>query len=232
MHLVYNVRVVDETVTESAKPEACSARPRLPPQLREVITECGPFVCRSLRSLGIQNAELDDAVQEVFLVVFQRFTDYEERGRGRAWLYSICSRVARNHRRRLGRRRETAFVDTFVEATQLERLSDREALELGQRLIDELPPAQREAFVLYEVEDLSIAEVARALQCPLQTAYSRLRKARAKIVAEVERLAAAAPDAEPPPAPEMPLALHRSTRSAAPRHALPPLATNLRRMCR
>ena len=167
-----------------------SATP-LPPQLREVFEEHGPFVCRSLRYLGVHEADLDDLLQEVFLVVYQRLSDYEEKGRVRAWLYSICTRVAYGHRRKLVRRRESAAVsEEAIAPTQLDKVEDREALELGWQLLSQLPPQQREVFVLYEVEDMPMAEIAQALDCPLQTAYSRLHKARERILAQVQRLTA------------------------------------------
>jgi len=165
----------------------------LPRQLREVFDEHGSFVCRSLRYLGVREADLDDLLQEVFLVVHQRLCDYQEKGRARAWLYSICTRVAHAQRRKLGRRRESALLADEAEApTQLERVENRQALELGWRLVQQLPQAQREVFVLYEVEDMPMSEIAQALNCPLQTAYSRLHQARARILAEVQRMAAEA----------------------------------------
>jgi RNA polymerase sigma-70 factor (ECF subfamily) len=146
-----------------------------------------------LRYLGVREADLDDLLQEVFLVVYQRLNDYEEKGRARAWLYSICTRVAHAQRRKLGRRRETgslAPVEESAAATQHEYVEDREALALGQSLLEQLPEQQREVFLLYEDEDMTMAEIAQALACPLQTAYSRLHKARARMLAAVERVAA------------------------------------------
>jgi RNA polymerase sigma-70 factor (ECF subfamily) len=169
----------------------CEPAANLPPQLRDVFTEHGPFVCRSLRYLGVREADLDDLLQEVFLVVHQRLADYKESGRARAWLYSICTRVAHAQRRKHVRRRESVLLSEEAAApTQLERVENREALELGWRLVQQLPPQQREVFVLYEVEDMPMAEVAQALNCPLQTAYSRLHQARARILAEAQRMAA------------------------------------------
>jgi len=165
----------------------------LPSRLRELFDEHGAFVCRSLRYLGAPEADLDDLLQEVFLVVHQRLSDYEEKGRVRSWLYSICTRVAHAQRRKLGRRRESALVaDDAAPPTQLDGVENREALELGWRLVQQLPQQQREVFVLYEVEDMPMSEIAQALNCPLQTAYSRLYQARARILAEVQRLAAKA----------------------------------------
>lgn len=180
-------------MTEPRGPQESATH--LPPQLREVFEEYGAFVCRSLRYLGVREADLDDMLQEVFLVVYQRLNDYQERGRVRAWLYSICTRVAFAHRRKLGRHREAAtreIKETAEGPAQHARVEDREALALGQRLLADLPPRQREVFVLYEVEDMTMAEIAQALRCPLQTAYSRLHKARQRILAEVERIAAEA----------------------------------------
>ena len=163
----------------------------LPSQLREILEEHGQFLCRSLRYLGVQEADLDDVLQEVLLVVCKRMTDYEERGRLRAWLYSICTRVVRAERRKSARHRPSAELpEQAAPALQLVRVEDREALELGWRLLDQLPPQQREVFVLYEVEDMPMSHIAQALGCPLQTAYSRLYKARQRILAAVERATA------------------------------------------
>jgi RNA polymerase sigma-70 factor (ECF subfamily) len=67
-------------------------------------------------------------------------------------------------------------------APQESQVSSREALDKLCSALDAIDPAQREVFVLYEIEELGMAEVARAMGCPLQTAYSRLHAAR-KIVA-------------------------------------------------
>lgn len=147
--------------------------------------EYGPFAARVLRSLGVHDTDLDDVLQEVFLVVARRGGDYEEHGRARAWMYSICRRLAlAQHRRRVRDREFIAaqFAEATTAPTQLDELSDREALELGWLLVNQLPPKQRQVFLLYEVEDMSMPEIARLLGCPLQTAYSRLHKARTRIV--------------------------------------------------
>jgi RNA polymerase sigma-70 factor, ECF subfamily len=72
--------------------------------------------------------------------------------------------------------------------TQERDVLRREALAALQGVLDRLPPAQRAAFVLYEIEELHMADVARILDCPVQTAYSRLHAARREV------LGALAPD--------------------------------------
>jgi RNA polymerase sigma-70 factor (ECF subfamily) len=161
-----------------------------------VFEQHGAFVCRSLSLLGVSEADLDDAIQDVFLVVYRRMLDYEERGRARAWLYSICTRVARSTRRKRSRRvdeSETTYatmLETSFAATQLDRITDHEALALGQKLLQRLPPEQRNVFWMYEIEERPMTEIARESGCPLQTAYSRLHKARRRISTEVQRVAA------------------------------------------
>ena len=68
-------------------------------------------------------------------------------------------------------------------------LESREALVMLDRALDSLNEENREVFVLYEVEQLPMSEVAKILDCPLQTAYSRHAAARAHVVAFFNRLA-------------------------------------------
>jgi RNA polymerase sigma-70 factor, ECF subfamily len=100
-------------------------------------------------------------------------------------VYGICLRVASDFRKRAHVRRELLHdqpIEQTARLTPEEVLSHRETLDRLEAALEQLDPAQREVFVLYEVEDLPMAEVARAVGCPLQTAYSRLHAAR-RIVA-------------------------------------------------
>jgi RNA polymerase sigma-70 factor (ECF subfamily) len=147
-------------------------------------------VWRSLRRLGVPVSDLEDATQEVFLVVFRRWESYEDRSTPRAWLYAVCLRVCLTHRRRLRRRRELPSVEPpelSVEPTQVRHVELAEAMELGEELLALLPEKQRTVFLLYEVEHMTVAEIAESLGCPEQTAYARLRKARERVLAEVRR---------------------------------------------
>jgi RNA polymerase sigma-70 factor, ECF subfamily len=158
--------------------------------VRSMFEQHRSFVMGSLRVLGVFGADLEDAAQEVFLVVFRRLADYEERGRARTWLYSICLRVAWSRRRASLQQREelgVEFPETAYGPTQHDRLADLEALRLGRALLAALPIEQRQVFWLYEVEECSMPEIARMLGCPLQTAYSRLHAARDRILVAVQR---------------------------------------------
>jgi RNA polymerase sigma-70 factor (ECF subfamily) len=160
------------------------------PTVDELFKAHAAFVWRVLQHLGVSAADVEDATQEVFVVVHRRLGEYREREKVRSWLYAICARVARDHRRRLRRRREhltAAPPEAWYLPPQAAELAQRQSLALGERLLQSLPEKQRTVFVLYELEQMSMPEVALAVGCPVQTAYARLHKARERITAEVAR---------------------------------------------
>lgn len=139
-------------------------------------------VWRTLRFVGIPEADLPDVSQEVFITVFRRYEQYDsDRGSFAAWLSGICIRTAANHRRKLARRREQAEVEAHIGPAQPDELRRRELREaLGHALL-QLDDKKRDVFVLCEIEQLTMKEVAVAVDCPLQTAYARLYSARRKL---------------------------------------------------
>ena len=138
----------------------------------------------------MQAADQEDALQEVFVVMYRRLGEYREQDKVKAWLYAIRARVANDFRRRVHRRREQ-LTDTTpersLEPSQASDVSKQQALVLAQRLLEALPEQQRAVFLLYEVEQMPMNEVALAVGCPLLTAYARLRKARERVLAQVSR---------------------------------------------
>ena len=104
----------------------------------------------------------------------------------RSWLYGVCVRVAAGQRRKASVRREipSEIADTIPESGQgpESAMQDRESLALLHDALDRLDDDKRAAFVLFELEQLSMKEVAEVLGCPLQTAYSRHRVAREEVV--------------------------------------------------
>jgi RNA polymerase sigma-70 factor (ECF subfamily) len=146
-------------------------------------------VWRALRRLGAPDATVDDASQQVFLVALRRLDDIEV-GRERAYLLGIAVRVASDARRAARRRREVPMDDDVAEtlsarATRAavpplpdEILDQRRALAALSAALDEMPAELREAFVLFDLEELSATEVARVLGIPVGTVASRVRRAR------------------------------------------------------
>ena len=159
--------------------------------LTELFRAHGPFVFRVLRRLGVRDADVDDTVQEVFIVVHRKLGDFEARSTVRTWIYGIAVRVASDHRRRARMRHEVttdAPPEIGVQPSQLEDMAKKQARASLDRILDELDDDKRNVFVLYEIEQLPMAEVAQVVGCPLQTAYSRLHAGRKIVEARVQAL--------------------------------------------
>jgi RNA polymerase sigma-70 factor (ECF subfamily) len=148
------------------------------------------YIWRNLRRLGVSDAQLDDATQDVFLVVYRRLPDFESRSKLRTWIFGIALRVASTYRRTAARRRTEPLDDRMIEsAMSADDLTEKaEAGRLLRRLLDELDDDRRAVFVLAELEQMTAPEVAAALGVNLNTVYSRLRSARHDVNAALERL--------------------------------------------
>jgi RNA polymerase sigma-70 factor, ECF subfamily len=145
------------------------------------------FVWRSLRRLGVEEASVDDAAQEVFVVVHRRLGDFEGRSSLKTWLYSIALHVARHHRRAMKRR---LAPNVALGPAELEAVPDRrgqgpdeaaeaaDGLKLLDHLLGQLDDEKLEAFVLAHIEQMAATEIAEVLGENLNTVYSRLRAAR------------------------------------------------------
>ena len=161
-----------------------------PPSMRIIFDEHAPYVIRTLRHLGISEADVEDVAQEVFVTVHRKLPEFEGRAKLRTWLYAICLRVASDHRRRAYVVRERAMESPPVDSGA--RTGDEPDTSLESRtfvlqLLGELDEDKRNVLVLYEIEGLTMREVAEVVGCPLQTAYSRLHAARDLLQAAVER---------------------------------------------
>lgn len=154
-----------------------------------VVREHAGFVVRVLRHLGVPEQQLDDASQEVFLVVCRRLGSFEGRSSVRTWIYSICRNVAHAARRsRTSREVLTSEPpEPQMQAHQDAELWVKQAHAQLLAALTALDEDQRMAFVLYELEELSMEEISSAVAAPLTTCYSRLKLARAKVQAAVRR---------------------------------------------
>lgn len=164
-------------LTDSASPAPVED----PSRLAQLVAEHLDFVWRSLRRFGVREADVDDATQRVFLIANDKL-DKLEPGRERSFLIGIATRIA-SHARRGYQRRDlaearlstapTAAIPTPEELT--ERLQARELLD---RVLDRMPETLRAVFVLFELEELSVDEIARLLVIPRGTVATRLRRSR------------------------------------------------------
>jgi RNA polymerase sigma-70 factor (ECF subfamily) len=163
------------------------------PPLSELVREHTPYVWRVLRSLGVRETDIEDVCQETFIVVHRRLHTFEGRASLRSWIYGIALRVVSDYRNKAHRRREVLTSDppdTLSSPVQETLLESKRAWHALDRLLARLSEEQREVFVLYELEEMSMREVSEIIGCPLQTAYSRLHAARKLVQDRLKRLRA------------------------------------------
>ncbi len=149
------------------------------PGLEEFFSTHLDFVWRSLRQLGVGEADIDDQMQEVFLVAFRRYPTWDGE-HARAWLFAIARRCASQYRRR-GHRLHELPVDELPDSPAEGDPSARIDIDRLDRALATLDEDKRIVFVLFEIEEMSMRDVASAVGCPLQTAYSRLHAARREL---------------------------------------------------
>lgn len=164
-----------------------------PGRVRAMVTEHFGFVWRSLVRLGVPRPDAEDAVQQVFIVASNRLEDIEP-GRERAFLFGTSMRIASRARRTQARRREVLDDEPIEQLDpapgadeQLDRARARAELDA---ILDAMPIELRAVFVLFELEQVTMAEIATLLDLPSGTVASRLRRAREHFQSAAKRHAA------------------------------------------
>jgi RNA polymerase sigma-70 factor, ECF subfamily len=181
---------MSEPIARTAAPEPTPAGPRESVDVPAWYREHFAFVWRSLRRLGVPPASLDDASQEVFIVVHKRRLDYDGVTAARAWLFGIARRVSARHRRLGASERGAVFDESVHPASHPDPQQAALQVEsdaLVQRCLAALDEDKRCAFILGELEGLRGSEIAEALSLNINTVYARLRAARQQFVASYRR---------------------------------------------
>jgi len=167
----------------------------VPPQrVRQVVDTHFDFIWRSLRRLGVPEANVDDGAQQVFLIAANKLAGVPPAGE-RGFLFAIALRVAADERRTRRRHPEVAISEAPREPTDQSPLADalleqRQARELIDGMLESMALDLRTVFVLFEMEDLTTAQIAELLDLPMGTVASRLRRAREAFQEEVTRFKA------------------------------------------
>jgi RNA polymerase sigma-70 factor, ECF subfamily len=151
------------------------------------------FVWRAVRRLGVADADTDDAVQQVFIVAASKLDAIQE-GSAKSFLFNVALRVASHARRSVRRRGEVSgdALDGCPSGAPAsdELLEQRRARVLLDEVLQTLPLDVRAVFILFELEEMDLAEIAALLGIPRGTAASRLRRGRERFEAEIRRLKA------------------------------------------
>jgi RNA polymerase sigma-70 factor (ECF subfamily) len=195
--LVVPIASSHAAVLSAREPKSKLTSSEAPPAFEAVYDATFDVVWRNLRRLGVPDAQLDDAVQEVFLVVHRRLSEFEGRASLKTWVCAIVTRVASDHRRVLRRKSPGATSgespvdpDSVPDAAPDPQASAEreEGVRRLHALLDALDDDKRTVLVLADLEELAVPEIAEALGENLNTVYARLRAARK----DFEQLAARA----------------------------------------
>lgn len=174
---VHSRELFDVEVASERRPRACVDAARL----SRVAGDHLDFVWRCLRRLGVPDADADDATQHVFWVASSKLREVPV-DKERAFLFATASRVAANVRRSIRRQRNAygtlAMLPSEPLETQEQVADQLRARALLDRVVQAMPEELRAVLVLFEIEELSVAEIAETLAIPPGTVGSRLRRAR------------------------------------------------------
>ena len=176
--------------------EATEPRPPSPPRserLGAAISSHYEQVWRVLRRLGVPEPAVEDAAQQVLIVLAKRLEDVRV-GAERAFMIATATRVAADFRKKRTRAREDLNPDAIAAEQSAAPLPD-ELLDRGRArrwldvVLNQMPDEQRAVFVLYELEDMTMATIAELLGLAPGTVASRLRRARATFEAAAAKFA-------------------------------------------
>jgi RNA polymerase sigma-70 factor (ECF subfamily) len=151
-------------------------------RLRRMVGDHFDVVWRSLKRLGVPEADVDDAVQQVFLVASRKL-DLIETGRERCYLLGVALRVASDARAALHRRSEMLSKAALEKSRPQDpgpenALDEKRARAVLADILESMPAEMREAFVMFELEEFTASEVAEILRVPVGTVASRVRRGR------------------------------------------------------
>jgi RNA polymerase sigma-70 factor, ECF subfamily len=142
------------------------------------------FVRRVVARLAGPYADVDDAIQEVFLIALRKREGFVGDAAPSTWLYGIAQRVVLAARRR-GRLRRFLGLDVAPERaderTPHHIFEHNESSRRLYALLDRLSDKKRTVFILHEIEELPGEAIARIVGCPLSTVWTRLHHARREL---------------------------------------------------
>lgn len=155
--------------------------------VKKAFREHYDYIFRAIRSLGVPDERVDDAVQDVFIVLHRRKSDYDGRASVRTWLRGIARMVARKHLSAAAKeQRNRAANDLPPDQSGHDierRLLKQDAASAVQTFLDSLDDEQREIFYLVDIEGVRPPLIAEEMGVSVNTIYSRLRLARQKFKA-------------------------------------------------
>lgn len=161
-----------------------------PPDFEQLYQLYFGFTWRVLGHLGVKSHAIDDAVQEVWIVVHRRLPSFAGRSALKTWLFGVALNVARNQRRADDRRSKNLSEAPATAGAPLDPESiheGNEAWERVQRFLGTLDEQRRAIFVCNLLENLSAPQTAEATGVDVTTVYKRVRSLRQAFKLWLER---------------------------------------------
>ena len=141
------------------------------------------FVARKVRAEAV-----DDVLQEVWVAAWQGLAGFDRRARLRTWIYGICIHKCNDHHRRSRTESRLVPLDAgpLLDASPSPEHAAVQADTVG-RLLDEVDETQREVLELYYYAQLTLTEIATALDRNLNTVKYQFYRAHAAMLAKADR---------------------------------------------
>lgn len=145
-------------------------------------------VARWVRAFGGRAPDVLDLAQDVFIVALRRLPEFDGQNLP-GWLYQITRRKMRDYRRLswiqhlFTNRNGNTFDVSALGVDQLQHVENVERQVMLDSLLNRLPDEQRAAFVLFELDGLTGAEIAEIQQVPINTVWARIHRARHRLQA-------------------------------------------------
>lgn len=176
----------------AVQPQAPPSSSAAMPTFQAVYEEQFEFVWTCVQRLGVDASAIDDVVQDAFIVIHGRLHTLQQPEALRSWIYGVVRRTVSTYYRA---KRTRAVVSTTADGMEVESpeptpydvAQTNSDIELLAKLLAELDEPRRELLALVELYEMTVPEAAAALDIPINTAYSRLRKARLAFEAALAR---------------------------------------------
>lgn len=150
------------------------------------------YVLETLRRLGVARPDVEDMAHEVFVAVLKQFDAYDRSRPLKPWLFGFAFRVASQYKRKARRTEALEEPEKIVDAARGPdaRYESARKRRMVQLALDEIDLDRRAVFVMHDIDECTGEEIARTLEIPIGTVYTRLRLAREDFAAKMKRLKA------------------------------------------
>ncbi len=151
------------------------------PDMDRLIAEYGSSLLRLCCLLLKNKAQAEDAVQDTFIKVYEKYASFEGRSSEKTWITAIAVNACRNYLRSPWHRRNAGEEGLYLAEQSPPELPDGTVMQAVMKL----PAKYREVILLAYYQELRTGEIAGILGIPAATVATRLRRARHMLEGEL-----------------------------------------------